>query len=109
VNLKQKSILVLSILAQFIGWSFLIVSVYCYIQFIIDTGEPQRHENLIGVMLGLLYGFSFMLGSTFLAIIIKKSISKFYFKFLSIPTLVVGSFVLIMYLGSVASDLLNKT
>ena len=106
MNLKQKGILALSIIAQFIGWSFLLVSAYYYARFIIDTENPQGHENLVGVAFGLLYGFSFMLGSTFLAIIIKKSISKLYFKNLSIPTLVVGTFILFWV---IVSELLNKT
>lgn len=94
--------------AELIGGLFLAGALYFTYAYVTDVENPLRHEYSFGIGLGLLYGFGALLVAAFLAITVKRVISRKLFLFLSTPALFSGVLLLGLYLYSVGIDVLGK-
>jgi hypothetical protein len=96
--------------AEFLGGLFVLAAIYYAYAYVVESDNPMRHEYSFGIGVGLLYGFGALLVAAFLAISVKRVISRNLFLVLSVPALIVGVVVLGLYLYSVGVDVLaNKT
>ena len=94
--------------AELIGALFLACALYFTYWYLTDTGNPQRHEYSFGIWLGLFYGFCGFLVAAFLAISVKRVISRKLFVLLSAPSLFTGLMWLGLYFYSVGADVLGN-
>ncbi len=109
ISVFQRIRLLLAVLAQIIALGWLIIAMYFTGRYYIETGNPLRHELIIGIWLGFLYAVGFSIGSTLLAATVKGNISKIAFRLLSVPALIMGSTFLVVYFVSIAYDLASRT
>lgn len=101
----SKIRLLVAIVLLVIAAAFLITGAYYFVEYLIYAENRLIHEYLIGTWLGLIYATGFSIGSAFFAITVKKDISKSLFYTLSIPGLILGIGLFLIYLGSLAYDL----
>lgn len=109
MSIFQKARFSFAVISQGIGAIFLVMAAYYTVMYFTDTENHLRHEYLMGTWLGLLYATGFSLSSALLAVSVKNEISKPAFQALSIPALVLGLGFLVIYLGSLAYDLVSRT
>jgi hypothetical protein len=94
----------LAVLSEVVGLLFVGVAVYSLAILVFDKANSALGEYALGVWFGVLYGFGALLLATFLAIGVKKVLPKTLFGLLTMPTLIVGIVLLVMYFYGVAAD-----
>ena len=109
MTLWERTRFITAIVAQAIAVVFISGSVYFFVQYYADIGNPLRHEYIVGVSLTLLYALGFTLASALVSTTLKKVISRWQFRILAWPALALGIGFLSFYFGSIVFDLTTRT
>lgn len=107
MTVSQKALLSAAILASFIGGVFLCAAVYFQIRYWTEAGHALRHELLVGVALGLFYGFVALFVSAGLAIALRRVLPRPAYLVLCLPALFVGGTLFVYYIASVWAPLIG--
>lgn len=109
MTLWQKSRYVFAIIAQGVGLVWLMMAIYFIAKYYRDTENPLRHEYWFAVWIGIIYSTGFCLSSALLAGTVKNAIPRVAFRLLTVPSLIIGLSLLIIYLGSMAYEIVVRT
>ncbi|OAI16924.1 hypothetical protein A1359_06950 [Methylomonas lenta] len=109
MTLWQKSRYVFAIIAQGVGIVWLMMAIYFIAKYYRDTENPLRHEYWFAVWIGIIYSTGFCLSSALLAVTVKNAIPRVAFRLLTVPALIIGLLLLIIYLGSMAYGIMVRT
>lgn len=102
MNWPQRLILAGAVIAELIGAIFIVALVYFAGAYVFDTGNPLRHEFLIGVAMALTYAAGALLLASASAGVLRRVLPRLWFRLLCWPGLITGAVFLVFLLGSLA-------
>ncbi|MBK7000428.1 MAG: hypothetical protein IPH35_10785 [Rhodoferax sp.] len=109
MSLGQKCRYFFAIITQGIGFIWLVIAIYFTAKYYLDSENPIRHEYWFAVWIGIIYSTGFCLSSALFAGTVKNVIPRVAFRFLTVPSLIIGLLLLIIYLGSMAYEIVVST